>query len=83
MSKSDKYLVWSNEHGAWWRANSQGYTMHLAMAGQYERDEALKICGLGRDGWRSNGAPDEIPVRMEDAAACSDYLAAKLTSQNS
>jgi hypothetical protein len=73
----DEYLIWSNEHGAWWRPNSAGYTTHLVAAGQYSRDEALKICGLGRDGWHKVGAPDEIPVRVSDARECSMIFAQK------
>lgn len=76
----EEYLVWSNEHRAWWRPNSQGYTVHLLGAGQYTRDEALKICGLGRDGWRSVGVPDEIPVRVSDARACAAVYAEKSKS---
>lgn len=65
------YLIWSNQHRAWWRPNSQGYTTHLLSAGRYEKAEALSICSMGRDGWRDKEPPDEIPVRVEDAEACS------------
>ena len=78
MEDEGEYLIWSNEHAAWRRPNSQGYTTHLVAAGQYSRDEALSICGLGRDGWRSVGAPDEIPVRVEDARACSSLFQSKM-----
>lgn len=77
---ANEYLVWSNEHGAWWRPNSQGYTTLIQAAGRYSREEALKICGLGRDGWRNEGSPDEVPIRLEDAEACSAILAAKATA---
>ncbi len=36
-------LIWSIEHKAWWRADSQGYTNNLASAGLYEYDEAQEI----------------------------------------
>ena len=36
-------LIWSMEHKAWWRPNSQGYTNNLAAAGLYEHDEAQEI----------------------------------------
>lgn len=30
-----KFWIWSNEHGAWWRADSRGYTHDLREAGTY------------------------------------------------
>lgn len=39
-----QFLIWSNEHGAWWRANSCGYTTAVAGAGVYTKEEAEKIC---------------------------------------
>lgn len=38
------YLIWSNEHGAWWRPGSFGYTSDIAEAGRYGKDEATRIC---------------------------------------
>lgn len=40
---ADHWLVWSNEHGAWWRANSAGYCTELLGAGIYTREEAERI----------------------------------------
>jgi hypothetical protein len=64
------YLVWSNEHNAWWRHNRQGYTPHLGNAGRYTREEAITICALSRDGWDGKRVPSEIPVSEEDIRAC-------------
>lgn len=44
----DAYLIWSNQHRAWWRADARGYTAHLDAAGRYSRDQALAHC-RGRD----------------------------------
>lgn len=44
MEMPELYLIWSNEHGMWWRANSQGYTRILSLAGRYSRKEAEDIC---------------------------------------
>lgn len=63
---AEPYLVWSNEHRAWWRANGCGYTIHVEAAGLYSRADALKICHKGRGGWRRSGVPDEVPVRLSD-----------------
>ena len=62
-----KYLIWSHEHGAWWRPNSAGYTLYLGEAGRYEREEAIRICAYARDGMRFGQAPTEIPVVADDA----------------
>jgi len=43
ISTLPKVLIWSNEHKAWWRANSQGYDNNLAGAGLYELAEAEEI----------------------------------------
>lgn len=39
-----KWLIWSNEHKAWWRENSRGYTMSRNEAGRYSMTEAMEIC---------------------------------------
>jgi hypothetical protein len=64
-----KYLIWSHDHSAWWRAGRCGYTRHIAAAGRYERAEAIEICreanicmSFDRD-W----APREIMVAEADA----------------
>jgi hypothetical protein len=71
MKMDDTYLVWSHEHGAWWRPNRAGYTTSLEAAGRYTRDEAIRICGDAHDGWNGGkSAPPEIPVRLADAMEC-------------
>ena len=61
-----KYLIWSNEHGAWWRPNSAGYTTFLESAGRYPRDRAIEIAARARDGWRPGTPPPEIAVAEAD-----------------
>lgn len=39
-----KYLIWSNEHGAWWRPGWIGYTRTESQAGRYDKKEAMRIC---------------------------------------
>jgi len=41
------YLVWSIEHGAWWKANGNGYTVNRTEAGRYTLDEALDCVRSG------------------------------------
>jgi hypothetical protein len=39
-----KVLIWSNEHKGWWRPQQCGYTNYIECAGEYEIEEAIKIC---------------------------------------
>ncbi len=39
-----KFLIWSIEHGAWWRPNEAGYTLSRRDAGQYDFNKAVEIC---------------------------------------
>ena len=67
----DEYLIWSHEHGMWWRAEQRGYSMSVKDAGRYSRDEAIKICALARDGIGDlSTPPTEIPVRVDDLIEC-------------
>lgn len=38
------WLVWSNEHSAWWRADAAGYTYKVAEAGRYTEADAIRHC---------------------------------------
>lgn len=67
---SVSYLIWSNEHRAWWRASSCGYTVHLAEAGRYSREQAISIASQARDGWREGEPPPELAVAEKDALDC-------------
>jgi len=61
---TDWYLIWSNEHRAWWRPNSQGYTTHLEKAGRYTRQDAIRKSAI-RD--QEPGQPlPELPIREDD-----------------
>ncbi len=61
----ERYLIWSNEHRAWWRPNSAGYTVYATAAGIYSKEEALSTSWKGRDGWRSEQqCPAEIAVPL-------------------
>lgn len=41
--RMSSWLVWSNQHGEWWRANRSGYTLYIEQAGRYSTLEALEI----------------------------------------
>lgn len=37
------WLIWSNEHKAWWAPDGNGYVRDRANAGLYEFEDALQI----------------------------------------
>lgn len=41
--KFDKWLIWSNEHNAWWAPNHRGYVLDAKDAGRYTYEQAVKI----------------------------------------
>jgi hypothetical protein len=41
----DVWLIWSNEHRAWWGPGRHGYTTLTDRAGRYSRQEAAEIVG--------------------------------------
>lgn len=64
------YLVWSNQHRAWWHPNSAGYTTHVHAAGRYSREEAMSISSTSRDGWRHpEDVPEELAIAERDLPA--------------
>lgn len=72
------YLVWSNQHRCWWRANSHGYTNDVTRAGRYSRAEAISISFQGRDGWQNpKGAPDELAIAERDVPAFASAMEAQ------
>lgn len=59
-----KWLIWSNEHTAFWRPNSAGYTTHAEAAGRYTESEAMDICRNARS--RVPGLPPPETMVRED-----------------
>lgn len=43
MKQDRTWLVWSIEHGAWWKPNENGYTYYRESAGRYTFRQAQKI----------------------------------------
>lgn len=37
------YLIWSQEHGAWWGRDAMGYTRSILNAGRYSHAEAIQM----------------------------------------
>jgi hypothetical protein len=61
------YLVWSNEHRAWWKPEERGYTRKVSRAGRYSREVAFKIAATRGGGWPVDGNPYEIAIPERDA----------------
>jgi hypothetical protein len=56
--QSKVWLVWSNEHRAWWAPDRCGYRQRVDEAGRYTCEEAMACCAM-----RSNtGIPPEVMV---------------------
>lgn len=66
MNETPIYLwhIWSNEHSAYWRQNSNGYTKNILEAGRYSEEEALKICKCANYG-PIGGIPTETMIRED------------------
>ena len=64
------YLVWSNEHGAWWGPGRHGYRKRLSEAGRYTQAEALEISAQAISGDAERmGLLPELSVRLADVQA--------------
>jgi hypothetical protein len=48
----DSYLIWSNQHGMWWRPRRSGYTQIIEEAGRYAAEEARLIVALATCNWQ-------------------------------
>lgn len=60
--KAEYFLIWSNEHRAWWGPAHRGYTSLADRAGRYTREEAVKICNGANYGWDGDSNPNELPI---------------------
>jgi hypothetical protein len=69
--ESEVYLIWSHEHGLWWRPHSAGYCVAVDDAGWYSYDEAISICKQ-RDGFDPKERPSEVMVPMSMMMACKE-----------
>ncbi len=80
MLMSDLVKIWSFEHNAWWRANSQGYTSYESRAGLYDRDKALSIVASANYGGRlSEEIVETVEPSLKERIAC---LIREINAQN-
>jgi hypothetical protein len=69
LRNSKKYLIWSNEHRAWWDKSRWGFVELVEDAGRYGREEALNLCLGGMPGHYEESPVNDVPVRLEDMQA--------------
>ena len=61
----ERYVIWSEEHGAWWSPGRSGYTRSLSNAGRYSKEEAQEIVTraneyLAPGRWNEVAIPDPL-----------------------
>ena len=61
-----EYLIWSNEHSAWWGPGGNGYVHRVEYAGRSSQERAMIICTDAMLGRRGHAPLQELPVRLED-----------------
>lgn len=75
-----RYLIWSNEHCAWWRPARRGYTGVIEWAGVYGEEEAREIVERASRGAQTkvfdplgvhpeSVVPNEVLVSLPDGEA--------------
>lgn len=75
------FLIWSHEHGAWWKPGRWGYTGERDQAGRYTEEAARGICERAAYRWhRGAGGPDALPPEVMIPADAEDWQAAILTA---
>lgn len=73
---SAHFLIWSHQHGAWWRANQNGYTSDIDQAGRYPMQEAYNICASANRGMKRRYPPNELAINESDALWSCDTMTA-------
>ena len=61
-TQEQMFLIWSNEHNAWWRGQRNGYTKARSDAGRYTLLEACKILEAANRHVADDVHPDETMV---------------------
>lgn len=58
----DAWLIWSNEHNAYWGPNHCGYTRDIDQAGRYQQSDADSVCAAANAHLPPKSLPHEIRV---------------------
>lgn len=76
------YLIWSNEHAAWWGPNRRGYTTSIGAAGRYSADEAKAIFEQANGHLRPEDELREVPVLAPEALVPMREIGRRLHAQD-
>lgn len=60
-----EWLIWSNEHGAWWAEGQRGYVVRRRQAGKYSFMEACRIVFEANQ--HTTNIPNEAMVKTNAA----------------
>ena len=60
-----RWLIWSNEHRAWWKAGHHGYTTSKLEAGKYTQQEAVNIVRQANFYLKDDDIPNEAMILAE------------------
>jgi hypothetical protein len=74
MNTEKNWVIWSEEHGAWWAPDRHSYTRSLNRAGRYSRQEATLICEQANKYcaagiWNECCLPDPVELRTARGAS--------------
>lgn len=58
------WIIWSEEHRAWWAPNHRGYVKNRNKAGRYSFEDATKIVSGANIGLKD--VPNEAMVMLSD-----------------
>lgn len=61
---NELFLIWSNQHRAWWGPGRMRYVKRISEAGRYSESEALEICTNALPGRRDSEPLPELPVPL-------------------
>jgi hypothetical protein len=67
MTTAPQYLIWSNEHGRWWKPWERGYTCVLSEAGRYPLKRATEICENANIAIPEGAEPSEVLIPAPEA----------------
>jgi hypothetical protein len=59
---TELYVIWSEEHGAWWLPHKMGYTRSLREAGCYTKAEADEIVANANQYVRPHDVFNEVAL---------------------
>ena len=65
-----KFLIWSEEHHAWWKGTKQGYTRSIFDAGCFTQREACDIVKSGNAFLDPTCDPPLNEIAIEDPLDC-------------